>query len=60
MSVSARYRRMAEVYRVFVADWADIVDLSESALAEMQAHESRGAPIGEANGYALGKKWLNH
>jgi hypothetical protein len=58
-SVSARYRRMADVYRVFARHWAHVLDFSESALAAMHAHESRGEPIEGSNGFEVGKKYLN-
>ena len=58
-TVSTRYRRMADVYRVFAAAWGHMLDFSDEAMAEMQAHESRGAPVSDLNGYAVGKKYLN-
>ena len=57
--ISERYRRMAAVYAMFARSWADCVDLSEDALREMHAHESRGGTVSPENGYALGKRWLN-
>lgn len=58
--ISQRYRRMAEVYRIFARAWAHVLDFSESALGEMFAHESRGSAIDRSdNGYEVGKKWLN-
>lgn len=57
--VSPRYRRMAEVYRVFASAWGHMLDFSDGAMAEMQQHESRGGTVGDLNGYAVGKKYLN-
>lgn len=60
MAVSSRYRRMAEVYRIFARPWEHMLDFSDAALSEMAAHESRGAPIvSDRNGYEVGKKYLN-
>jgi hypothetical protein len=57
--LSQRYRRMCDVYLIFVEDWKHLVDLSDEAKVELFNHESLGFPISPNNGYALGKKWLN-
>ena len=57
--ISERYRRMAEVYRVFARGWEHVLDFSERALEEMNEHESRGGGVSDKNGYAVGKRYLN-
>lgn len=58
--VSPKYRRMAEVYRIFARHWEHVLDFGDAALAEMQRHESRGEPITITNnGYEVGKRYLN-
>lgn len=58
--ISPKYRRMAEVYKLFATDWSHMLDFSEDALWEMHQYESRGTPIASTNnGYEVGKKWLN-
>lgn len=62
-----RFKRMCEVYKIFASDWH--CDFSESAMLEMYEFETFGKgdidltgfnTIGKkANGYAVGKKWLN-
>ena len=58
--IGKRWRRMAEMYRMFASGYPS-ADLSESAAMAMYLHESTGAPMPDAsvNGYALGKKWMD-
>ena len=58
--ISKRWRRMADMYRMFAGDYPQ-ADFSESAALAMYLHESTGAPMPDAlsNGYALGKKWMD-
>ena len=58
--ISARWRRMADLYRRFAVDYKQ-ADFSESAALAMYLHESTGAaaPDLKTNGYAIGKKWLD-
>jgi hypothetical protein len=57
--LSARYRRMAELYRLFAEDWSHRLDLSDEALVSLFNHESRGLPLSPNNGFAVGKQYLN-
>jgi hypothetical protein len=50
---------MSEVYRKFVKDWEDCLDLSDAALIEMYNAESFGGEVASNNGFYHGKKWLN-
>lgn len=50
---------MADVYRVFAADWSHVLDFSDTALIELYNHESHGTAISQKNGFMHGKKWLN-
>jgi hypothetical protein len=58
--IGHRWRRMAEIYRRFAADYPR-ADFSEPAAVAMYLHESTGAPLPDprTNGYALGKKWMD-
>ena len=57
--ITAKWRRMAEMYRRFAGDYKQ-ADFSEQAARAMFLHESIGAPMPDAsNGYALGKKWMD-
>ena len=59
-TIGKKWRRMAEMYKRFAADYPD-ADFSESAALNMYLHESTGAPLPDpcTNGYALGKKWMD-
>jgi hypothetical protein len=57
--VSKRFKRMAEVYRIFSTDWAHLHDFSDEMLIELFNAESFGAEVSPKNGFACGKKWLN-
>lgn len=58
--IKNKYRRMADVYKIFARHWIDELDFSETALHEMYQHESLGIPIiTDNNGYEVGKKYLN-
>jgi hypothetical protein len=50
---------MADVYRIFAADWAHMHDFSDEMLIELYNGESYGGPVSIQNGFACGKKWLN-
>ena len=58
--IGPRWRRMAEIYKRFAADYPR-ADFSEPAAVAMYLHESTGAPLPDprTNGYALGKKWMD-
>lgn len=56
MKISARFNRMADIYRRF----APSGDFSLSALQAQYTYESNGgAKPDDSNGYALGKKWMD-
>lgn len=64
--ITNRWRKQAEVYKIFAQSFSTGLDLSESAAEEMFACESLGLGDLEIdcfaktpNGYAVGKKWLN-
>lgn len=57
--VSKRFKRMAEVYRIFATDWAHLHDFSDEMLIELFNAESFGSEVSPKNGFACGKKWLN-
>jgi hypothetical protein len=57
--VSDKFRRMAELYRIFSKDWEQFYNYDETALEEMYRFETYGEPISPSNGYYIGKKWLN-
>lgn len=57
--LSKRFKRMAEVYRVFASDWEHLHDFSDEMLIELFNAESFGADVSPKNGFACGKKWLN-
>jgi hypothetical protein len=57
--VSKRFKRMAEVYRIFAADWAHVLDFSDEMLIELFNAESFGSEVSKHNGFACGKRWLN-
>lgn len=50
---------MAELYRIFAASWSHKLDFSDSALLSLYNHESYGTNLSPANGYAVGKQYLN-
>ena len=54
-----KFKRMAEVYKVFCSDWIDCLDFSDQALKELFIAESLGGQVASNNGYAEGKKFLN-
>lgn len=56
---SAKFRRACEVYLIFARPWLESLDVSPEAMEEMFRHESHGKPVGDRNGFAVGKKWLN-
>lgn len=58
--VSAKFLRMAEVYRIFAKPWEHVLDYSDESQLEMYLYESTGKGIpSEFNAYYQGKKWLN-
>lgn len=57
--VSKKFKRMAEVYKIFGVGWTDYHEFTDEKLIELFNHESFGTPVSDNNGYALGKKWLN-
>lgn len=57
--VSNRFKRMAEIYRVFGSGWTDYHLFTDEKLVELFNNESYGEPLSENNGFALGKSWLN-
>lgn len=59
MKISNKYRRMAEIYKLFARHWINILSFSEQDLLIMYKHESTGTQINENNGYYVGKKYLN-
>jgi hypothetical protein len=58
--IGRKWRRMAEIYKRFAADYK-AADFGEAAALAMYLHESTGAPLPDprTNGYALGKKWMD-
>lgn len=64
-----KYKQMCEIYRIFADPWKDACDFSNTSMKEMFDYESSGIGTIEingfnvtgkkANGYAVGKKWLN-
>lgn len=57
--LSNKYKRMAEIYKVFGTGWTDYHLFSDDKLIELFNHESYGTPVSSNNGFALGKSWLN-
>lgn len=67
MKIPVRFRKMCEVYKVFASDWS--CDFSDQAMLEMYEFETFGRGSinitgfnttgKKANGFAVGKKWLN-
>ena len=57
--LSGKFKRMAELYRMFANDWSHVLDFSDEAMVELYNHESYGQPIRQNNGFMHGKKWLN-
>jgi len=57
--VSKKFKRMAEVYKIFASEWESAFDFSDKMVIEMFNHESFGAPVSKQNGYSLGKKWMD-
>lgn len=57
--VSKKFKRMAEVYRIFSKDWEHMLDYSDDAMIEMYNSESYGTPVSRTNGFYVGKQWLN-
>lgn len=58
--IGKKWRRMADIYKRFAADYK-AADFAEPAALAMYLHESTGArlPDPRTNGYALGKKWMD-
>lgn len=60
MNTSKKWRRMADIYRRFAAEWPDS-DFSCEAAVAMFRHESFGEPMPDSerlNGFSLGQKWM--
>lgn len=65
--MTIKFRKMCEIYRIFSRNWD--CDISNKAMQEMFEFETYGRGSIEisgfnttgkrANGYAVGKKWLN-
>lgn len=58
MKIKTKYRRMAEIYRLFSQEWE--LDFGENSLKEMHEYESKGIPMSSGNnGYFYGKQWMD-
>lgn len=57
---TAKWKRMAEMYRVFAEGWSETCDFSDSMAQEMYEFETFGRGcISQDNGFAIGKKWMD-
>ena len=60
MKISNKWKKQAELYKRFAEDWKDCLFFTEEDELSMYLHESQGTEINsQANGYFVGKKWLN-
>lgn len=57
---SPKFLRMAEIYRMFASEWANVLDFSDECLLELYNFESYGDKQCKLNnGFMHGKKMLN-
>ena len=56
--VSPKFKRMAELYRLFAAGFGEN-DFAEAAMVSLYNHESYGTDLSAKNGFAVGKQYLN-
>ena len=57
--ITAKFKRMAELYRHFSEPWKEVLDYSDEALLELFLSESYGGKTSPKNGFGVGKSWLN-
>lgn len=58
--VSAKFLKMAEIYKIFAKPFEHMLDYTDEALLEMYLYESTGKGFpSELNAYFVGKRWLN-
>lgn len=57
--LTGKFRKSAEIYRIFASSWEHVVDLSDAAMINMFNHESIGEPLTPNNGFAIGKSYMN-
>lgn len=57
--VSPKFKKYAELYKIFAKDWEHILDFSDAALISLYNFENYGTALSPNNGYAVGKQYLH-